>query len=81
MKLFNIDNFHQDLKFIPLQICVIFDDPNDMFCSYNQMLNEVVNQHACTFKRKYVKKRIPVLMNKELQKAIYKKHCPRNQLN
>ena len=46
-----MDAFIEDLSYIPMQICSIFYDPNDVLWSYTVMLNDVVETHAPLKKR------------------------------
>ena len=52
-----------------MQICSIFDDPNDVLWSCNVMLNDVVETHA-PLKKKYIKKPTHVFINSDIRKAF-----------
>ena len=74
MKKFNVDAFIEDLSYIPMQICSIFDDPNDVLWSYTVMLNDVVETHAPLKKR--ILRNLPLFLQilifeKQYTKSIF----------
>ena len=68
-KNFNSDLFLKDLSLIPFNIIEIFDDVDDTYWIWNELIMQIVNEHA-PIKIKTIKgKRVPY-MNGELRRSI-----------
>ena len=77
---FNEESFQNDLKSIPFQATLAFDDPDDIYWAQNKLLNEVIDEHL-PFKTKYERKHKAPFMNGELRRAInHKNHLRRRFL-
>ena len=45
-KLFNQEAFLNDLSLIPFITLYIFDDPDDVYCCWESLYNQVLDDHA-----------------------------------
>ena len=45
-KLFNQEAFLNDLSLIPFITSYIFDDPDDVYCCWDSLYNQLLNDHA-----------------------------------
>ena len=79
-KKFNEQKFNDDLEKVPLHVCNVFDDIDDVMWSFNHLLSEVVDAHA-PVKTKLLKKPQLPYMNGQLRKAINVKGMLRRKFN
>jgi len=77
-KKFDESEFKRDVGNIPVGICQIFDDVDDIAWCHEKLLSEVIEDHA-PLKRKFLKKESAPFMNSELRKAIFKRNQLRNR--
>jgi exonuclease III len=68
-KNFNVENYNADLQKIPFHVGEIFDDFNDMYYFSQQLISEVMDEHA-PVKHRVVKHNSLPYMNGDLRKLI-----------
>ena len=78
MKNFNQSNFSRDIDLIPLHVCEIFDDVNDVAWAQQNLLFSVIDSHA-PVKRRCVRENQVPYMNGELRKAIHQRNMWRTK--
>ena len=78
MKHFDDDSFRKHIESLPLHVCQIFDDIDDIHRAQNHMLMSVIDQHA-PVKTKFVKGKYLPYINSELRKTINQRNMWRNR--
>ena len=68
-KKFNLEHFEQELSRLPFHVSDIFDDVDESYWFYEQLINSVINEHAPMKSRTVLHKNVPY-MNGELRRAI-----------
>lgn len=77
-KNFDEEQFKADIARTPFHVCELFDDVNDAYWLHNQLLTQIINEHAPIKKKKMHKKEVP-FMNADYRRAIRKKAQLRNK--
>jgi hypothetical protein len=68
-KHFNEVSFINDVQSAPLHVSEIFDDVDDAVWFHNNILKDIIDQHA-PIKKRHIKRRQAPFMNGELRRAI-----------
>ena len=75
-KIFDEQQFNDDLSRVPFHVAQIFDDIDDVYWAHELLLRQVIDEHA-PIKGKYPKKKSPAYMNSNYRRTIYKLDKPK----